>query len=172
MKSRIIAPLARRAGKSRLVVFMCIVTFLSFAAFAAYQAFVRENDIKYRERHPPATPAEACPGDTITYPVKISVTAPDTVTQINEGWCVYDSICPAAWQETARHSQVVDPLSRSIEIPNVPRKIPDGLPAGKWEYRHCNTTLGSGGKTGCYGVVVTVLPPDQCPKKETTDANP
>ena len=98
------------------------------------------------------TPASVCPGDSITYPVEVTVTADDlpALSRVVEAW--RRDADGVTLQTTARVYEL--PLVRPVTVRTTARRTAPNLPAGVYWLDH----VSQNGKTTGYTVgPVTIL---------------
>ena len=143
----------RRRMMTLLLVF-CLLLILAIGA-QMWSSLYRQRAIGYDQLYIIPTPSELCPGETFTYSVRIEIEQGSSVSEITEGWCKPRGICPDKYdRSTPPKKPFIEPYYLDV---SPKRTVPDDMPAGEWELRHCNRTMFSGGQdVQCYGVLVTV----------------
>jgi hypothetical protein len=143
----------RKRMMTVLLVF-CLLLILVIGA-QMWSTLYRQRAIEYNQRIITPIPFEVCPGDTILYPVDITVERANSVSRVTEGWCRADGICPRTLQSPAVSYNFIETYQVSTTANRV---IPDALTPGAWELRHCNETHSAGGvfDVACYAVHVVV----------------
>ena len=129
-------------GKRRRVMTVLLIFCLLLILMIGVQMWTslyKKHAIDYGTQFIVPTPAEVCSGDTITFPIDITIKRGNSVSRVTEGWCRKDGICPRVLQETPIYYNFVLPYSVSATARRV---IPD-VPPGLWELRHCNETHSS-----------------------------
>lgn len=143
----------RRRMMTVLLAF-CLLLILAIGA-QMWSSLYRQRAIGYDQLYIIPTPNQLCPGEVFTYSVRIEIGQPNSVSEITEGWCVPGGICPDRYDQSPQPKKpFVEPYYLNA---NPKRVVPEGMPPGTWELRHCNTTIFSGGHdVQCYAVLVTV----------------
>jgi hypothetical protein len=124
----------RRRMMTVLLVF-CLLLIVAIGV-QMWTSLYRKQAVGYGEQFITPIPAEVCPGETISFPVSITIERGNSVSRVTEGWCRDDGICPRALQETPVYYNFISPYSTSATARRV---IPDVSP-GTWQLRHCNET--------------------------------
>jgi hypothetical protein len=142
----------KRRRLSLLILTFCLVVIASVMAQMWFS--LRGNVVNYGATILLATPADVCPGDTFTYPVRIVVENGNSVSRITEGWCRADGICSRVLQQPPYYVNFVAGIT--VET-TATRVAPDTLTPGGWELRHCNETHSTGKiSVVCYAVPITI----------------
>ncbi len=142
----------RRRMMTVLLVF-CLLLIVAIGT-QMWSSLYRQRAVEYGEQFIVPVPAEVCPGETITFPVDITIEQGNSVSRVTEGWCREDGICPRVLQEIPVYYNFITPYSTSATARRV---IPDSLTPGAWQLRHCNETHSTGVFDGvCWQVDVLV----------------
>ncbi len=142
-------------GKRRRMMALLLLLCLLLIAAIVVQMWLSltQTAVDYGETFIAPDKAAVCPGDTITFPVDITIDHGNSVSRVTEGWCRADGICPNTLQNTPSYYNFTTPYRTSA---TARRTIPDVSP-GPWQLRHCNQTMFAGGHDiVCWQVDVTV----------------
>jgi hypothetical protein len=129
----------RRRMMTLLLVF-CLLLIVAIGV-QMWSSLYRKHAVGYGEQFIAPIPAEVCPGETISFPVDITIDRGNSVSRVTEGWCrATDGICPRTLQEAPVYYNFITPYSTSTTARRV---IPESLTPGAWQIRHCNETHSS-----------------------------
>ena len=147
--------IGKRKRMMTVLLLFCLLLILAIGA-QMWTSLYRQRAIEYDQRFITPSPFEICAGDTIRYPVDITIERANSVSRVTEGWCREDGICPRSLQSPPVNYNFVATYEVSTMASRV---IPDELTPGLWELRHCNETHSAGGvfDVACYAVQVTVM---------------
>lgn len=146
-------------GKRRrmmlLLLALCLLLIVA-VGFQLWQSLRQDKALDYERKFLTPTPTAVCPGDKFTFPIDIIIRQPDSISHIAESWCrVKDGICPDKYDAPDKDKPFVEPYEVHTQAT---RTVPDDMPPGDWQLRHCNETRASGLlDVTCYAVNVTVL---------------
>lgn len=144
----------KRRRMMTVLLAVCLLLILAIGA-QMWSSLYRQRAIGYDQRYIIPTPSELCPGETFSYSLRIEVEQGNSVSEITEGWCRPGGICPDRYD---RSTAAKKPFIAPFGLDATPKRVvPDDMPPGDWELRHCNTTVFSGGHdVQCYAVMVEV----------------
>ena len=125
----------RRRMMTVLLVF-CLLLIVTIGV-QMWSSLYQQRAVEYGAQFITPEPAQVCPGETISFPVDITIERGNSVSRVTEGWCrATDGICPRTLQEAPVYYNFITPYVTSATARRV---IPDVSP-GAWELRHCNET--------------------------------
>lgn len=129
----------RRKRVMTVILVLCLLLIFGIGV-QMWTSLYQQQAVQYGATFISLSQSEVCPGDTITFPVDITIDRGNSVSRVTEGWCREDGICPRTLQETPVYYNFILPYSTSATARRV---IPDVSP-GAWQLRHCNETHSTG----------------------------
>lgn len=92
----------------------------------------QQNIVEYDNVWHTPDKAEVCPGDVITFPVRVSILEAPAIVRLVESWCREDGICPFAYT-TVQYVALMEPYTVTA---TARRTVPPELPPGVWQLNH------------------------------------